>query len=124
MSETPSEALTEYLRDRVGEHLRSVLAYDGDGGELLYVRDDVADQYSEAEIANIVREVRLEAIEKPHQEDLYAHGSMNCTVRSFEDAVEIHLPRDETSGTVVAFDAEVFAIHNTFFGRCVDLLEP
>ena len=123
MSETPSKALTEFLKDCVGDHLRSVIYYDEAGGEVVYVRDDVADQYTDADIEQVVRDVRLEAVEKPHQESLYAHGSMNATVRCFEEAVEMHFPHDEKCGTAVALDGEVFAIHNTFIGRCLDVME-
>lgn len=122
-TESQSEALTEFLEEYVGDHLRSVIHYDEDGGEILYVRDDVADKYTEKEVEKIVRDVRLEAVEKPHQESLYAHGPLNVTVRSFEDAVEMHFPNDETSGTAVALDGEVFAIHNTFIGQCMEVMD-
>ncbi|WP_435178668.1 DUF7522 family protein [Halorussus sp. AFM4] len=124
MTETPSEALTEFLRERVGDHLRSVLAYDDEGADLLYVRDDVADQYTDEEMARVADDVRLEAIDKPHQESLYEHGRLDATVRSFEDAVEMHFPHDETSGTAVALDGEVFAIHDTFLGQCMNAMDP
>lgn len=124
MSEVSSEALADFLKQRVGDHLRSVLYYDDDGGEFLYVRDDVGDQYDDTELEDVLQDVRLEAVEKPHQEDLYAHGPLNCTVRSFEDGVEMHFPHDETSGTAVALDGEVFAIHNTFIGKCLEAMEP
>lgn len=123
MSKPPSEALTEFLTDRVGDHLRSVLRYDEDGGELVYVRDDVAERYSTAEIKRVFQDVRLEGMGKPHQEDLYDHGSLNCTVRSFDDAVEMYFPRDETTGVAVSLDGEVFAINNTFIGKCIELVE-
>ncbi|WP_137286945.1 hypothetical protein [Halorussus salinisoli] len=123
MSESPSKALTEFLQDRVGDHLRSVIFYDDDGGEVRYVRDDVADQYTDDDIEQVVRDVRLEAVEKPHQENLYEHGPLDCTVRSFDDAVEMHFPHDETSGTAVALDGEVFAIHDTFIGQCIDAMD-
>lgn len=118
-----SEGLTEFLKERVGNHLRSVIFYDNNGGEVLYVRDDVADEYSENDIEEVVRDVRLEAVEKPHQESLYSHGPLNCTLRSFDDAVELHFPHDETSGTAVALDGEVFPMHNTFVSRCLDAMD-
>ena len=121
MSEA-SEALTEFLEERVGDHLRSVIFYDDHGGEVLYVRDDVADEYTDEDIGEVVRDVRLEAVEKPHQESLYAHGPLNCTLRSFDDAVELHFPHDETSGTAVALDGEAFPMHNTFVSRCLDAM--
>jgi hypothetical protein len=123
MSASSAEALTEFLRECVGDHLRSVIYYDDGGGEVLYVRDDVADQYTDDDVAEVVRDVRLEAVEKTHQEDLYAHGPLNATVRCFDDAVEMHFPHDETSGTAVALDGGVFAIHNTFIGRCMEVME-
>ncbi|MFC4551616.1 MULTISPECIES: DUF7522 family protein [Halorussus] len=123
MSPSRSETLTDFLRNRVGDHLRSVLYYDESGGELLYIRDDVADRYSKTEVADVERDVRLEAVDKPHQEDLYDHGALNATVRCFDDAVEMHFPHDETSGTAVALDGEVFAIHNTFVGKCMELMD-
>jgi SpoVK/Ycf46/Vps4 family AAA+-type ATPase len=123
MSETPSEALTEFLKDYVGDHLRSVMYYDEAGADIVYVRDDVAEQYTDEDVEEVVHDVRLEAVEKPHQESLYAHGSMNVTVRCFEDAVEMHFPHDEKSGTAVALDGEVFAIHNTFIGQCLDAMQ-
>lgn len=123
MSETPPEALTEFLSERVGDHLRSVIRYDEDGADLVYARDDVAADYSDAELERVFRDVRLESVGKPHQEDLYDHGRLNCTVRCFEDGVEIHFARDETSGTAVSLDPEVFVAHNTFVGKCIELMD-
>ncbi|WP_115865694.1 DUF7522 family protein [Halorussus litoreus] len=120
---TPAEALTEFLREYVGDHLRSVIRYDEDDSEVLFVRDDVADEYTDDDVVQVVRDVRLEAVEKPHQESLYAHGQLNATVRCFDDAVEMHFAHDETSGIAVALDGEVFAIHNTFLGQCMDAME-
>ncbi|WP_135830386.1 DUF7522 family protein [Halorussus halobius] len=120
MSEKPAEALTEFLRERVGDHLRSVVRYDEDGAELVYVRDDVAERYSTAATERVFQDVRLEGMGKPHQEGLYDHGSLNCTVRSFDDAVEMHFPHDETTGVAVSLDGEVFAINNTFIGECLE----
>jgi len=121
--ESRAEALTKSLREYVGDGLRSVLRYDEDGEELVYVRDDVADDYSETEVDQVFRDVRLEAVEKPHQEDLYEHGSLDCTVRWFDDAVEVHFPHDETSGTAVALDHEVLTDEDTLLHKCIELVE-
>ena len=122
MSEIASEALTEFLKERVGDHLRSVIFYDDAGGQVLYVRDDVADEYTDADIEEVVQDVRLESVDKPHQESLYSHGPLNCTLRSFDDAVELHFPHNETSGTAVALDGEVFPMHKTFVDQCLDAM--
>ncbi len=66
--------------------------------------------------------MRLEAIERAHQEDLYIHGSLNCTIRCFEDAIEMHFTHGELCGTAVALDGEAFAVQNTFVGTCLDIM--
>jgi len=121
--ETRAKALTKSLREYVGDDLRSVLRYDDDGAELVYVREDVADDYSATEVEQVVRDVRLEAVEKPHQEGLYEHGSLDCTVRCFDDAVEVHFPHDETSGTAVALDHDVLTDEDTLLGKCTELVD-
>lgn len=122
MSENSAEALTEFLKEQVGGHLRSVIFYDDTGGEVIYVRDDVADEYTDGDVSEVVRDVRLEAVDKPHQESLYVHGPLECTLRLFGDAVELHFPHDRTCGTAVALDSEVFPMHNTFVEQCLDAM--
>lgn len=119
---TESKELVTYLQEHVGDLLRSVLYYDADSCELLYIRDDVADAYDERERADVRRDMRLEAIEKSHQEDLYNHGSLNCTIRCFDDAIEMHFTHGELCGTAVALDGEAFAVQNTFVGACLDIM--
>ncbi|KZN25860.1 hypothetical protein A4G99_05455 [Haladaptatus sp. R4] len=119
---TESRELVTYLQTHVGDLLRSVLYYDADSCELLYIRDDVADAYDEQERADVRRDMRLEAIEKSHQEDLYNHGSLNCTIRCFDDAIEMHFTHGELCGTAVALDGEAFAVQNTFVGACLDIM--
>jgi hypothetical protein len=117
-----SKELVRFLREHVGDLLRSVLYYDVDSCGLLYIRDDVADTYDERERANVLRDMRLEAIEKSHQEDLYFHGPLDCTIRCFEDAIEMHFLHGERCGTVVALDGEAFAVQNTFVGSCQNIM--
>lgn len=121
-TEKPSGRLTDFLENRAGDHLRSVLRYDADEKNVVHVRDDVADEYSDDEVAAVMQDLRLEAIEKSYQENLYDHGGLNCTVRCFDDAIELHFPRDETAGTVVALDADVLEAEATFVGECMDAL--
>jgi hypothetical protein len=34
----------------------------------------------------------------------------------------MHFVHGDASGTAVAFDSEVFAVHGTFVGRCLDVM--
>ncbi|WP_132058411.1 hypothetical protein [Halorussus amylolyticus] len=121
-TEKPSERLTDFLENRAGDHLRSVLQYDSDDKTVVHVRDDVADEYSDDDVAAVMQDLRLEAIEKSHQESLYDHGELNCTVRCFDDAIELHFPREEAKGTVVALDADVLEAEAALVGECMDAL--
>jgi len=66
--------------------------YDAEDYEIVYLCDDVADQYSDTDHERVGREVRLESVTRPQQEGLYVHGRLECTVKAFEDAVEMHFP--------------------------------
>ncbi len=121
MSTAAAEDLAAFLHERVGDNLRSVAYYHADEYEVVYLRDDVADQYSSDDHEHIARDVRLENVTKAQQEDLYVHGRLQCTVRAFDDAVEMHFPFDDTSGVTVALDAEALTAHRTFVGRCLEI---
>lgn len=122
MSDTPSNTLADFLRDRLGDDLRSVFHYCHDECHIVYVRDDVVEAYAPGEISDVVEDARLEAVDKPRQEDLYVHGGLRCTVRLFEDAVELHFPHDETCGTAVALDRESLSLADGVVGECLELL--
>lgn len=100
-----ADELADRLADRFGEQLRSVGYYDDDGRELAFVREDVEAEYDRGDVDRVFRTVRLEAIDRPNQEELYSHGDLLCTVRCFEEATEFHVVKSETEGAVAAVDA-------------------
>lgn len=121
MSPEAADELAAFLRDQVGDNLRSIAYYDDGDYEVVYLRDDVADQYTENEQERVGRDVRLESVAKGHQEDLYVHGSLQCTVRVFEDAVEMHFAFEDGTGVTAALDAESLTAQRTFVGRCLEV---
>lgn len=51
MAERPAvEALADGLQEELGDDLQAVLYYESGGYQLIYVRDDLADEYADAEI--------------------------------------------------------------------------
>ena len=52
----------------------------------------------------VFRAARLEAIDQDHQESLYIHGDLQCILRYFEKAIELHLLKDENKGVVAAIE--------------------
>lgn len=117
------EPLVEFLLGQVGENLRSVVRYDTDGYDIVYVREDVGDQYSEADLEAVARDLGIDAFEKGHQEGLYVHGALNCTVRCFDDAIEMNFLFEHGDGIAVSLDGETFATQQTFIGKCLDLVD-
>lgn len=120
MSNLTVDDLTAFLEDRVGERLRSVAYYHEDGYELAYVRDDVAEEYTEAEIDDIFQGIRLEGFANSLEEEQYPHGDLSCVVRCFENAIEMHFPIDEGTGIAVAMEGETFVSNQTFIGTCLE----
>lgn len=98
-------AVEDALLETFGETIRSVGYYDEDGGQFVYVRDDVDSAYSSAARSQVFTTARLEAMDRPNQESLYVHGELRCTFRCFEEATELHAVLNETEGVVAAVDA-------------------
>ena len=120
MSRAKSNKLSEYLRNRADEFVRSVGYYNADDYELVYLREDVAAQYTEEELQAVVDDLRLEGLAAPQQEDLYVLGKLNCTVRCFNRGVVMHFPHDRTSGTVAIMEYDAATQLHSFIAGCLN----
>lgn len=116
--------LRSVVADRFGEELRSVASYDEDGFELRYVRDDVDALYDDRDYARVFRTLRLEAMDRPTQDSLYAHGDLLCTYRVYEDATVIHVATSETQGVLVSVDTGADVDIRTTTDRIIEVLGP
>lgn len=115
------ERFTDHLQDRLGDDLRSVGWYAEDEYEVVYARDDVIEEYTAEEIEDVFRDLGVESLEKDLLEDMYGHGRLNCTVRCFEEAIEMHFVADQGEGIAVALEPAAFIAHETFIGECMRL---
>lgn len=120
MAPAHPEELTTFLKDKVNDELRSVIYYDEDTFELVYVRDDVRSQYSDEDLERIHQDLGLTSVGKPFLEDLYVHGELECSVHCFENAIEMHFIASETEGIAVALEPAAFLSHRTFVGQCLE----
>jgi hypothetical protein len=120
MSRAKTHKLSDYLRDRADEFVRSVGYYTADDYELVYMREDVAAQYSEEELQAVVDDLRLEGLAAPRQENLYVLGKLNCTVRCFNRGVVMHFPHDRTSGTVAIMEYDAATRLHGFIAGCLN----
>lgn len=117
--------LIAFLRDNVGDNLRSVTTYDlgRDDYDIVYAREDVLAEYTEEAIDRLVSSYQWESTATFVEENRYEHGRLNCIVRSFEDGVEINLVDDGNgAGVAIGLEAGTFLAHNTFIGKCMELV--
>jgi len=97
---------TQWLRDRFGEALRTVLVYDESVNEYTYLADRVDDQYSDDELDRIAREHGFrDALTGPHFESLFHLGDTTATVTRFEDGTLVQVPFGETTGIVLTVES-------------------
>lgn len=114
--------LADFLEKRAGAYLRSVIHYDEEDYSIVYSRDDVWENYSENEIESVVTELQMENLETAHQEGLYVHGGLNCSIRCFDNGVEMHFPHSEHAGAAVAMDPQTAEELYSFIGDCLTVI--
>jgi hypothetical protein len=112
--------LADFLREQVGDGLRSVIYHDRDEYEVVFVRDDV-EEYEDAAIDDIVADLWADSHEQAIREDLRGHGSLNCSLWVFDEAIEMHFVADERRGIAVALDTETFLAQSSFVRRCLGI---
>lgn len=117
--EPPVSSLVQFLQEEINDNLRSVIHYDKDGYEVVYIQDDVAAEYTGDEIEKVIQDLGMEAFSKPLQESLYAHGELRCTMRWFEDGIELNFLVSDSEGVAIGLSGETFIAHQTFLGKCM-----
>jgi len=120
MTAEGAERLAGYLREELGDDLRSVVWYDRDGYDVVHVREDVDREYSADEVHRVVRDLEIESIGKELQENLYTHGDLTCTIRCFDGGIELHFIEDEGVGVAVALEPAAMIAHRTFLAECME----
>jgi hypothetical protein len=103
--------LEAFFGERAGDDLRSIIAYDEDDHELVFLRDDVAAKYTNDELCEAIDGSRLESLYSPIYEDVYAddHGEFQCLIQCFDDVIEINFALGDGEGAAVAIDATAMA---------------
>ena len=120
MSQEAVERLTKYCRERAGERLRSVVAYDRSGYELVFLRDDLQTRYDQerfdwlVERANTVHEEVYTA--GGHDSPL---GEAEATVHYFENAFVVQLLMAADRGYLATFDSRVGKALGAFIDNCL-----
>ncbi|QCS44418.1 hypothetical protein [Natrinema versiforme] len=103
--------LENFFEQRTDGHLRSIVKYEENSYEIVYLRDDVAEQYTTEEIESAIDDSRMESLTAPIYEDTYSgdHGNLTCLVQCFENVIEMNFVLEDGVGAAVALDAKAMA---------------
>lgn len=107
MSERMASRLKGYFRERAGDDLRSIVRYEPDTAEVVYLREGIRTQYTDREVERAIDSSRMESLAAPVYEGMFteSHGELTCLVQCFENAVEMNFVLTDGVGTTVALDA-------------------
>lgn len=110
----------DFLVDRAGEYLRSVVVYDADSSEVVFLREEGGEELPLAKVDAIVEHCRQENSEMTKLANRRGRGPLDCTVRCFGSAVEFHFARSDETGTVVELDPAAAQALYGFVRDCLD----
>ncbi|QLH84745.1 hypothetical protein [Halosimplex pelagicum] len=99
--------IVEQIRESDEGALRAAVRYGGDDHEVVYLREDIAAQFSDAELEERVETLVMKGLGDPAQEGaLFDFGTLDATVRWYDSVVVAHFPVREWSGLVFTFDRD------------------
>jgi hypothetical protein len=102
--------LREFVRALRGETdgaLRAIVRYDAEAErcETLFLREDLADRFGEAERTARAEALVMQALGDPTEETrLPEFGGLEATLRWYDDAVVASFPTGEWSGVIATLD--------------------
>lgn len=111
MATKMASRLEEFFTERVNENLRSIVTYEEDRFEVVYLRDDVSGKYTDPEIDAAIDESRMESLAAPIYAGLFSedHGELNRMVKCYENVIEMNFVLDDGIGAAVALDSEALS---------------
>jgi hypothetical protein len=99
--------IVDQIRESDEGALRVAVRYGGDDHEIVYLREDIAAQFSAAELDERVETLVMKGLGDPAQEGaLFDFGALDATVRWYDAVVVAHFPVREWSGLVFTFDRD------------------
>jgi len=99
--------IVDGIRESDEGALRAAVRYGGDDHEVVYLRDDIAAQFSADELDERVETLVMKGLGDPAEEGaLFDFGTLDATVRWYDAVVVAHFPVREWSGLLFTFDRE------------------
>lgn len=113
--------LVAYLRSQAGDYLRGVATYDSEEYSVVYLRDDLRTQHFKSELDRMYEYLSRES--RVREQRAFPFGSLDGTLRLFEDAIVLHYPGTQERGTVITLDPEVGRNLTEFMRECEERIE-
>lgn len=119
-----SQRLVEFLQDTAGEALRVVFHYDNkhEDFEILYMRDDILEEYSESELRDHFDTFRRDAHIGKVQQSKLKTGDHHCSIRVYDETLLFNFTLGSRHNTIVSLDPEVGRDLLSFVSQSIDQL--
>lgn len=124
--EDKAESLASYCLGRTSGELRSVFTYTTEGGEVVYLRDDVAEERARDSFEGLMRgalAVHRGTEEVRHESPETSLGHYEALIHLFENAYAFQFPLDENRGFIASFDKEIGQELHGFAQQCQQAIE-
>lgn len=104
MVDDAAERVSEFLRDRVGDGLRTIVVVTEDGWRMAYLREDLKAEYDREGYSAVVDTFRLEGqVLAPETEGLPV-GERRALVHYHENAFVIQIPFSRTESLLISLN--------------------
>ncbi len=102
---TDVRGLIDQLRDQTDAPLRLAVRFSGDESDVLFVREDVREQYTDDELEDRIETIVMKGLgDPPRERPLFDFGTLDATIRWYENVQVAHFPYREWSGLAFVFD--------------------
>lgn len=110
--------VTNFLRDRLGDGLRTVAVVTPDGYQVTYIADTLDKQYSDEAYAEVIDSLRLERpFLSPLIED-FPIGERRAVLHYHENAFVLQFPFSDTESILISMSPEVGSDLLDFIETC------
>lgn len=100
--------LEDFFKQRTDDNLRSIVKYERDSYDVVFLRDDVSEEYTTRELESAIDASRMDSLSSPIYENTFSedHGELTCLVQCFEEVAEMNFVLEDGTGAAVALDVE------------------
>ncbi|WP_435096929.1 hypothetical protein [Halarchaeum sp. P4] len=119
-----ADAFVSALQSSDVGRMRRAIAYDGEEYDVVYVRDDIEEAQTEAELDEVSKNLILKGFDDElEQPEFSQFGHLDMSVRWFHEVVVIQVPLGDWSGVIVGFDRDSVVDTGAFTDVALDYID-